>query len=408
MDKLDKQYENNKNILSVATDYSHLLIAETIQQTEDTDMPSVGKLDDARPMDSEQMETDDIPSTKSMEIDENYDDKPQKKHDEKKICISRILNAFWADYCDGQIITENVKVNQDEPELEDNDIQYNNLTSQVIVEIAMLYYNGKRFDYKQTPEMMDDDSVPKRATGVKVKKSKSRESLPSTSSCTVASCPTPLLVPFNPADQAIIKYLIGCHDRCNVELSNYTEPRKFKEYGQSMLDMIYMIKEQIVRYSLTLPKVSVNTSLDPSRRSPFLDMLYEREIPSDYLQNIICEAYKKPEIFSKIFGQLINNLFTDMQAKVTGPISLMQIDALNELFNVTLITEPAVRPICNLVGKLFNFYPTLFSPYPGREITKTSYLGPFLSLSVFAEENFKLLSDEDKPQEQSDRFQMVN
>lgn len=331
----------------------------------------------------EKMETDDTTISKESPIE------TESKLNESEICVSRILNAFWADYCEGQIIVEEAALAFKETTA---DIDYDNLISSILVEIFMQYFDGKRIDLKNSAS---DDCMSSNNSTAK------EGSSSSAGYETTASCAPPLLKPFNPSDQAIVKYLIGCHDRCNAEYSNYSDARKSKEFGNHIINLIKSTKQQIIQFSvlilnrtIKLPSKKQSRSY-ASSRSPLLELLYENEIPSDYLQNVISEAYKDTNNLTKIFGTLVNNLYTDMQSKVVGPrINTMPITALNELLNVTLIQEPNVRPICNLVGKMYNFYPILVTDYPGREITKTSYLGPFLSVSVFHEENPRLLEED--------------
>lgn len=301
---------------------------------------------------------------------------------ESEISLSRILNAFWAEHCEGQVIVSDAAlIHKESPgDLDD-------LVSNVLMEIFMQYFEGKLIDLRcksSTPESPSpkNDLIPTASTGK-------------------ASCSTPTMMPFNLADQAIIKFLIGSHDRCNKEFSTYTETRKRKDYGEKILDLINRTKAQIIQYSLlvlngTIAMPSTQAAKDPdAQRSPLLDLLYDHHIPSDYLQNLVTEANKVPANLSTIFGNVVQNLFVDMQSRIVSSyINISPITVLNELFNVTLIHEPNTRPICNMVGKLYNFYPTLVTDATGREITYTSYLGPFLSVSVFFEENPKLFEDE--------------
>lgn len=395
--ELEQQRSNVETIAAVQAVVQQCERNTKMETDELTD--KIGSLDSG----IENMETDEGHNQLAVA---KFNDDPNKS-DEIEICLSRILNGFWAEHCEGHIIvSEYATVYKEEiasANVSDDKLWfYEDLTSQIIVEIAQQYYDGKRIDYKNSEQDQSMASTPKRRS--------LKDDITDTNSSGTNDCATPMLAPFNPADQGIFKYLIGCHDRCNIELSNYNEARKLKEFGQPIIDAINMAKQQIIAYSVTLPMIQSSNyiKVSPNERSPLLDLLYEDEIPSDYLNSLISEAYRQPEYFAKIFGLLINNLFSDMQAKIVGPINLTQIIVLDELFNVTVIGEPSIRPICNLVAKLFYFYPTMFTNLQGREITKTSFLGPFLSISVFSEENVKLLSTDDKNHGQTDRLQMVN
>lgn len=358
----------------------------------------------------ENMETDDCTPAPVASVTKPSDPampavtKPDRTN-EAEICLSRILNAFWADHCEGHIIVQEaalahkeMSMNMDAFSISD----YDDLVSGALIEIFMQYFDGTRIDLKKS---QSDRSMTTKAADSNKPLSSFADSSDQLNADQASCSSSPTMKPFNPSDQAIIKFLIGCYDRCNGEASNYSDPRRIKEYGQYILELIERTKQQIVQYSVLVLdrtiKLPANRTVSPQNkyreRSPLVDLLYDSDIPSDYLQMIVSEAHKSPASMQQIFGTLVNNLFTDMQSKIIGPrFNVTAIQALNELFNVTLLQEPSVRPICNLVGKLYNFYPTMVTSMPGREITKTSFLGPFLSVSVFFEENPQLVDDEIK------------
>lgn len=309
---------------------------------------------------------------------------------ESEICVSRILNAFWAEHCEGQVIVSDAAlVYKESPE------DIDNLVSNVLMELFMQYFDGILIDLrcKSTETSKPDKPLTPPDTVAQTP-----ENIPGISEN--ASCSTPTMMPFNLANQAIIKFLIASHDRCNKEFSIYSENRNRKLYGESILELINRTKIQIIEYSMLILNGTVTlpanqSSSETIQRSPLLDLLYDNLIPTDYLQNIITEAHKNPANMSCVFGNVIQNLFGDMQSRiVTTKLNIRPLAILYELLQITLTHEPNTRPICAMVGKLYNFYPTLVTEATGREITYTSYLGPFLSVSVFFEENPKLFENE--------------
>lgn len=55
-----------------------------------------------------------------------------------------------------------------------------------------------------------------------------------------------------------------------------------------------------------------------------------------------------------------------------------------------IISRCGSRPVCSLITQLKQFLPTTCTQAAGREITRTSFMGPFLSVSVFAEDEPKV------------------
>lgn len=317
---------------------------------------------------------------------------------EIEICLSRVLDAFWNDQCKGQIIVPETASCFKEFILEDGSVDFESLAFQIITEIVMLYFEGKRVDFKNSWDHNYLTSTPHRSDTFDTSAGSSQMELDT-------NCPGPMLAPHNLPNQGACTYLIQAYSRCCNEYDRYNSTKNLKKFGNSVLNLIHALKEQIIRTVIlilngTLSNRSYSTSAKV-HRSVLLDMLYEDAMPSDFLRHLTAEAYCDHNNMSKIFGTLLNNLFTDMQAKVVGKkIDVTPISILSQLLNITISgnTEGIARPFCNLVSKIYNFYPALCTDIPGREIAKVSYLGPFLSISVFSEENPKLLEDEDDDQ----------
>lgn len=63
---------------------------------------------------------------------------------------------------------------------------------------------------------------------------------------------------------------------------------------------------------------------------------------------------------------------------------------LQVLAELTDIRVGNIRPFCKLLVEQIQFSPEPVTRVHGREISKTSFLGPFLSVSVFAEDEPKV------------------
>lgn len=340
--------------------------------------------------------------------------------------VSRCLNAFWTDECEGQIIVTDAALAFHDQTDTDETTNYEDLVSTVLMEILMQFFDGKLIDLKLPEQMFDTTAAPSPLEPVAASASTPDDATTSAAAAADAPCTSaPRLQPFNLADVGCIKYLMASHDRCNVEQSLYNETRRRRDYGAQLLPLLASIKAQIIDYSLLvltgtirLPQAAdaATAATTPQQRSPLLDLLYDHQIPSDYLHSLIAEANARA-MLSGVFGPVVHSLFVDMRSRiVAAQLNVQPIVVLNELFNVVLpqhgsggggasssssSTDTAAaaasgssRPICQLVGKLYNFYPTLVTDMQGLEIAHTSYLGPFLGLSVFVEENPRFMNGE--------------
>lgn len=117
--------------------------------------------------------------------------------------------------------------------------------------------------------------------------------------------------------------------------------------------------------------------------TPFL----QESLPRGYLHELILRTHTNQDTFSAIFSPILQSLFLHMQnASIVGNEHRQFLQALVELTEVRV----GSRPICTLITNQKQFMPEVCTQSAGRELTRTSLLGPFLSISVFAEDDPKV------------------
>lgn len=77
-------------------------------------------------------------------------------------------------------------------------------------------------------------------------------------------------------------------------------------------------------------------------------------------------------------------------ASLVGNTHRRPIEALEELVEIGVGPNAKVKPICYLIPKQEQFLPETVTPAVGRELARTSFLGPFMSVSIFAEDQPKV------------------
>lgn len=386
----------------------------------------------------QQMETDDcldndnIPDSDSgienMETEESQEVPPQLNPNKNigigkiklppptlrqdiEIRVARVLNANWGrsfGSFGGQITVEDVDLADEFADLwlaED-------FVSRIISEIIALYYDGVLTKSSSTQDMFADSSSASSSasaspTGVGSAAATSKKPpavVPEGASTSAPasnleddsmSCPRPTLISFSLPRVAALDYLIRCYDLCRIELDELERMEVSGRGGhaRTIIDLFHKIRLQLIDYSLLIldgtiaPKVDPNNEY-PLERSPLLQLLYENSVDGGFLQQLVAESHKRPPIFVRVFKPLLRDLYRDQQiAIVSRNMNTQPLRKLHEL--VEIVIEGSVRPIASLVTSLRNFHPVLCTPFPGRELAKVSYLGPFLSLSIFLQENPK-------------------
>uniref|UniRef100_A0A8D8PJ94 Ubiquitin conjugation factor E4 B n=1 Tax=Culex pipiens TaxID=7175 RepID=A0A8D8PJ94_CULPI len=207
----------------------------------------------------------------------------------------------------------------------------------------------------------------------------------------------PSMKAFSSNRVAALDYLINCYCRANDEVYSYTKIKKSKKmYLVEILpDVAAVIRQQALKYAILLTKNRFQNFAqidDPAKlvleKSPLLTLMYENKVPSDFLASLMAEARKQESDFDEIFTIVLDDLYVDMQNAICNENIIG--DPLNRLKELVEIKVENTNPICKLIVKHVVFLPRLtLDKYAAREISKVSFLAPFLSLSVLLDENPK-------------------
>ncbi|XP_053677494.1 ubiquitin conjugation factor E4 B [Anopheles nili] len=209
----------------------------------------------------------------------------------------------------------------------------------------------------------------------------------------------PLMMAFANSRVAALEYLNGCYLRSNEELYSYTKIKKSKKlYLAEMLPgVIAVIRQQMLKYAILVLKNTFQSFSQQQRsspdgagaleKSPLLTLMYENKVSSDFMSNLMTESHSSGD-FQGIFNAVLDDLFIDMQNAVCN--ENIVADPLNRLKELLEMRVDNAQPICQLIVQ-HNIFLTAFTPdkYYAREISKVSFLAPFLSLSVLMDENPK-------------------
>ncbi|XP_065369724.1 ubiquitin conjugation factor E4 B [Calliphora vicina] len=361
--------------------------------------------------------------------------KPQKSCNERiESMLSKVLNATWNEYCTGSMICpQTASFIEQHP---DKRFDFDSLISNVLMECVLRLYNDEETGEGSVAGAVDNsdadmksegatgaattdetksgnktENVPTYSTPKKIKSDDTEvqeimanviDDQPSTSrglqsgitsSEFIGTCPTPssnIFTPMSLAKYNVILHLIKCfkNHRQFSEKFNTNISQEKSEDVEKIQDMLKITLDQIfLTTTLVLTDriyENLNIALD---QSALLELYYQERVPDDFLIEYIAKCYEKTQDFEFIFSQMLRGLFMGMQRNLCSPtIITHHMELLSKLMAVKVGTA---RPLCDLLAKQMNFLPALCTQIPGREIVKCSYLGPFLSVSFFAEENVR-------------------
>lgn len=341
----------------------------------------------------ENMETDELPTAIETALaakapadrELTYSDKVR----EAEICMSRILDVFWNDYTVGNNKLTEAIVGQQNSDLYNEAYMFDDVAFDILTEVVRKYFSGKIIDFKASGDETMEEATSSTNAAEQMDTGET-------------SCMAPNLKPHNLPDHGSLVYLIAAYLRSCNEQERYNSDRNRQKFDLVVLEAIGDIKVAIVHCAKLLlngtlsdPEVSRGVGTHPlNHRSALLKLLYDDAVPSDFLCALAEQSYKSPKIFDQIFGTVLRNLVGDMQSRIISKnIDTSPINVLKQLLDITISSN--IRPVCGHLVGLVNFCPSLVTPTPGREVVKLSYLGAFLSLSVFSDENPKLAEDVD-------------
>ncbi|XP_076166948.1 ubiquitination factor E4B [Ptiloglossa arizonensis] len=182
-------------------------------------------------------------------------------------------------------------------------------------------------------------------------------------------------------------YLLDCYSRIAVEERNHPK----KSSTPPLSDVLAVLRAQCVQYSSLVLQglIGINQFSTAHHLSmpPLLYPVFSQSLPRGYLHELVARTHTNLTVFDKIFTPLLQGLYLSMQqVSLVGNTHRMPIEALEELIEIRCGPTSNIRPICRLITHQIQFLPDIMTSAAGRELTITSYLGPFLSVSVFAED----------------------
>ncbi|CAH0564355.1 unnamed protein product [Brassicogethes aeneus] len=207
----------------------------------------------------------------------------------------------------------------------------------------------------------------------------------------VGACPIPLLT-MKPTESKLensgelaLNFLMDCYNRVSLEERNHPKRSSIPPLS----DVLTEVRAQIIQYTtLVVQGYIIPTTESPQESmSPILPPIIHQTIPRGFLTELVSRTYNHDELFSNVFNPVLQGLFGMMQhASVVGDEHRLPLHTLFELADVRV----GSRPICTLITKQAQFMNETVTNAPGREVMRSSFLGPFLSISVFAEDEPKV------------------
>ncbi|XP_066297718.1 ubiquitin conjugation factor E4 B-like [Branchiostoma lanceolatum] len=184
----------------------------------------------------------------------------------------------------------------------------------------------------------------------------------------------------------ILNYLLECFDRVGMEERN--APKRCSQ--QPVCSLLNDLRTQCCTHAILVLRGAFTEPRAPGKQSYLVPYLLCRNLPRGFLHELVMMACQDPEDFQGVIGVVLQDLQQTMsEFSMENDNYKYPLMALTELCELRKGTS-SHRPVCNLIAQQTTWLPETLTQAGGREIQKLSFLGQFLSLSAFAEDDPKI------------------
>ncbi|XP_072283184.1 ubiquitin conjugation factor E4 B isoform X3 [Pyxicephalus adspersus] len=183
----------------------------------------------------------------------------------------------------------------------------------------------------------------------------------------------------------MLNYLIECFDRVGIE--ERKAPKMCSQPDVSQL--LSNIRSQCICHAALVLQGALTQPRSVQQPSLLVPYMLCRNLPFGFMQELVRTTYQDDEVFRQIFVPVLHGLaLAAKDCSLDSDNFKYPLMALGELCEIKFGKN---HPVCTLISSLPLWLPKSLSPASGRELQRLSYLGSFFSLSVFAEDDNKVV-----------------
>ncbi|XP_074654460.1 ubiquitin conjugation factor E4 B-like [Tubulanus polymorphus] len=188
-------------------------------------------------------------------------------------------------------------------------------------------------------------------------------------------------------ESELLAYLLESYERVYIE--ERTAPKRAS--APPLSQVMAEARCQCVSHATLVLRGSFTQPRSPAKPSLLLPYMLAHNLPRGFLQELLNSTSHDQEAFSEVFTPVIQGLLQHIRHLSFDTDSFkLPLEVLSELCEIKLCGTNT-RPICNLIVQQPNWLPKAMTAAEGMEFEKLTFLGPFFSLSVFAEDDTKVV-----------------
>ncbi|XP_035825781.1 ubiquitin conjugation factor E4 B [Aplysia californica] len=185
----------------------------------------------------------------------------------------------------------------------------------------------------------------------------------------------------------LVKYLVDCYERVSFEEKNAPKRTSIPPLSDAMT----IARSQCVALCSLLLQGAFTQLRSQSGSSILVPFLLSNNLPHDFLHHLVVTVNTDKLVLDKVFSPILQYLCR--YVATLGLNNRVYQQPLSILMGLTSIKINNQRPICNLMTSQPNWMPEPISQADGMEMEKLTLLGPILGLSVFAEDDVKVVEE---------------
>ncbi|XP_040182344.1 ubiquitin conjugation factor E4 B isoform X1 [Rana temporaria] len=183
----------------------------------------------------------------------------------------------------------------------------------------------------------------------------------------------------------MLNYLIECFDRVGIEERKAPKMCSQPDVSQFLSN----IRSQCICHAALVLQGALTQPRSVQQPSLLVPYMLCRNLPFGFIQELVRTTYQDDEVFRQIFIPVLQGLaLAAKECSLDSDNFKYPLMALGELCEIKF---GKTHPVCSLLSSLPLWLPKSLSPATGRELQRLSYLGSFFSLSVFAEDDSKVV-----------------
>ncbi|KAM5140687.1 ubiquitin conjugation factor E4 B isoform 1-T1 [Mantella aurantiaca] len=183
----------------------------------------------------------------------------------------------------------------------------------------------------------------------------------------------------------MLNYLIECFDRVGIEERKAPKMCSQPDVSQFLSN----IRSQCICHAALVLQGALTQPRSVQQPSLLVPYMLCRNLPFGFIQELVRTTYQDDEVFRQIFIPVLQGLaLAAKDCSLDSDNFKYPLMALCELCEIKF---GKTHPVCSLISSLPLWLPKSLSPATGRELQRLSYLGSFFSLSVFAEDDNKVV-----------------